>query len=102
MKSLAGGLITNSAAAYAFAAQFDNLLPIWGVQRESELDQFLEMEKNPPKYEDWAEEIEKEKRELAAASATAAATASPALRASRSRRWRACRCFCAARPSARG
>ena len=42
MKGLSGGLITNSAAAYAFEAQYDNVLPIWGVQRESELDQFLQ------------------------------------------------------------
>ena len=42
MKGLSGGLITNSAAAYAFEAQFDGVLPIWGVQRESELDQFLQ------------------------------------------------------------
>ena len=31
MKALSGGLITNSAAAYAYLAQFDNVLPIWGV-----------------------------------------------------------------------
>ena len=34
MKALSGGLITNSAAAYAFEAQYENVLPIWGVQRE--------------------------------------------------------------------
>lgn len=34
MKALSGGLITNSAAAYAHAAQYDHVLPIWGVQRE--------------------------------------------------------------------
>mgnify|MGYP000180515767 CR=1 FL=1 len=38
MKGLSGGLITNSAAAYAFEAQYDGVLPIWGVQREKELD----------------------------------------------------------------
>lgn len=48
MKALSGGLITNSAAAYAHAAQFDNVLPIWGIQRESELDEFLSYIKNPP------------------------------------------------------
>jgi len=41
MKGLAGGLITNSAAAYAYISQYDNVLPIWGVQRENELDEFL-------------------------------------------------------------
>ncbi len=34
MKALSGGLITNSAAAYAFLSQYENVLPIWGVQRE--------------------------------------------------------------------
>ncbi len=36
MKALSGGLITNSAAAYAYLAQYENVLPIWGIQRESE------------------------------------------------------------------
>jgi predicted aldo/keto reductase-like oxidoreductase len=48
MKALSGGLIRNSAAAYAFLSQFDNVLPIWGVQRERELDEFLSYDKNPP------------------------------------------------------
>ncbi len=48
MKALSGGLITNSAAAYAFEDQYDNVLPIWGVQREHELDEFLSYIENPP------------------------------------------------------
>lgn len=48
MKALSGGLITNSAAAYAFLAQYENVLPIWGVQRERELDEFLSYIDNPP------------------------------------------------------
>ncbi|MCR4599905.1 MAG: aldo/keto reductase [Acetatifactor sp.] len=48
MKALSGGLITNSAAAYAYLAQFDNVLPIWGIQRERELDEFLSYIQNPP------------------------------------------------------
>lgn len=48
MKALSGGLITNSAAAYAFLAQYDNVLPIWGVQREGELDEFLSYVEDPP------------------------------------------------------
>ena len=55
MKALSGGLITNSAAAYAFEAQYDNVLPIWGVQRESELDEFISYIDNPPEM---TEEIE--------------------------------------------
>ena len=41
MKGLAGGLLTNARACMAFMTQFPGVLPIWGVQRESELDQFL-------------------------------------------------------------
>lgn len=55
MKALSGGLITNSAAAYAYLAQYDNVLPIWGVQRESELDEFISYIDNPPTM---TEEIE--------------------------------------------
>ena len=48
MKSLTGGLITNAAAAYAYADQFDNVLPIWGIQRLSELEEFLSFIQDPP------------------------------------------------------
>ncbi len=48
MKALAGGLITNARAAYAFQAQYDHVLPIWGVQREEELQEFISFTKNPP------------------------------------------------------
>ncbi len=48
MKALSGGLITNSAAAYAYLAQYENVLPIWGVQREAELAEFISYIDNPP------------------------------------------------------
>lgn len=65
MKALSGGLITNSAAAYAHAAGYENVLPIWGVQREKELDEFLSYVKNPPVMtEELAKIIEKDKEEL--------------------------------------
>lgn len=52
MKGLSGGLLTNSAACYAWQAAFDNALPIWGVQREQELDEFLRYIDNPPSMDD--------------------------------------------------
>lgn len=65
MKALSGGLITNSAAAYAFLAQFDNVLPIWGVQRDSELEEFISYIDNPPVMEGEIKEIiERDRREL--------------------------------------
>lgn len=51
MKGLAGGLITNAATTFSFIRQYDNVVPIWGVQRERELDEFLQMEQNPPEYD---------------------------------------------------
>lgn len=41
MKALAGGIITDSRAAYAFIGQYDNVMPIWGIQKENELDEWL-------------------------------------------------------------
>lgn len=65
MKALSGGLITNSAAAYAYLAQYDNVLPIWGVQREAELDEFLSYIDNPPAMtEEIKALIEKDRAEL--------------------------------------
>lgn len=65
MKALSGGLITNSAAAYAYLAEYDNVLPIWGVQRERELDEFLSYIDNPPTMnEEIRTLIEKDRREL--------------------------------------
>ncbi len=65
MKALSGGLITSSAAAYAHAAQYENVLPIWGVQRESELDEFLSYIENPPEMtEEIAELIRRDREEL--------------------------------------
>lgn len=48
MKALAGGLINNAAAAYSYLAQFDQLVPIWGIQKEQELDEFLRYQQEAP------------------------------------------------------
>jgi len=65
MKALSGGLINHSQAAYAYLAQFDNVLPIWGVQRERELDEFLSYVENPPQMTDEIRElIDKDRKEL--------------------------------------
>lgn len=66
MKALSGGLITNSAAAYGYLAQFDHVLPIWGIQRESELDEFISYIKKPPVLDESLKSIiENDKKELA-------------------------------------
>lgn len=65
MKALAGGLITRSDVAYAYLAQYP-VAPIWGIQKESELDEFLSYNDNPPTLTDERRAyIEKERAELA-------------------------------------
>ena len=64
MKALAGGLITHSDAAYAYLAQFP-VAPIWGIQRRSELEEFLSYQDAPPALtEERRAFIEKERTEL--------------------------------------
>ena len=64
MKALAGGLITRSDVAYAFLAQYP-VAPIWGIQRESELDEFLSYNEAPPVLnEERRAYITKEREEL--------------------------------------
>lgn len=65
MKGLAGGLITNSRAAMAFAGQFDGAVPIWGIQRESELDEWLSyMDETPQMDDEIRAFIDGERKEL--------------------------------------
>lgn len=66
MKALSGGLINDSACAYAFLNQYEHVLPIWGIQRESELDEFISYQDNPPVMteERWAK-VKKDREELA-------------------------------------
>ena len=65
MKALAGGLITRSDAAMAYMTQFDGLVPIWGIQREKELREWLSyMDRTPSMTDEIADYIKKEQDEL--------------------------------------
>lgn len=65
MKGLAGGLINHAATAYAYLAQFPHVEPIWGIQRESELDEFISFQHNPPVLTDeMRDRIKKDRLEL--------------------------------------
>lgn len=65
MKALAGGLISNSKAAFSYMAQFDHVLPIWGIQRMTELEEWLSYMENPPVMDEKLRQfIEDEKTEL--------------------------------------
>lgn len=65
MKALAGGLINNSRAAMAYMLRFDHVLPIWGIQRDAELEEWLHfMEEEPAWDEEISAFIERERKEL--------------------------------------
>lgn len=66
MKGMAGGLIRNGFAAAAFMAQQPTVVPIWGVQHEWELDQFLACVKETPAMtEEYQAIIDHDRKELA-------------------------------------
>lgn len=65
MKGLSGGLITDSALTYAHLNEYKNVLPIWGVQKESELDEFLSYQIEAPTLtKARLEKIESERAQL--------------------------------------
>jgi predicted aldo/keto reductase-like oxidoreductase len=66
MKSLSGGLISNARGAWAFMAEHPGVLPIWGIQRMEELEEFLGYQKNPPVMEEEGIRagIERDRKEL--------------------------------------
>ena len=51
MKALSGGLVQHIAAAYAFMRRFPNVVPIWGIQKLEELEEFLALEAAPPAWD---------------------------------------------------
>ena len=64
MKGLSGGLLTNARACMAFMLQYP-VLPIWGIQRMSELEQWLSFMDNPPEMDDEVRAvIQKDRDEL--------------------------------------
>ena len=64
MKGLSGGLLNNAAACMAFMSQYP-VLPIWGVQRMEELEQWLAFFDKPAEMTDEIKRIiEKDRAEL--------------------------------------
>ena len=66
MKGLAGGMLSNVRACHAFMNQYDNVVPIWGIQTMEELEQWLAVaEEDPVMDDELADFIKKERQELA-------------------------------------
>lgn len=55
MKAMAGGLIRHPAVTFAYLRQYPQAVPIYGIQRMSELEEWLALEANPPV---WNEEMQ--------------------------------------------
>lgn len=65
MKGLAGGLIHDSRAAMAYMTEFDNVLPIWGIQKMEELEEWLAYMEETPSYDaEITTYVEREREEL--------------------------------------
>lgn len=65
MKGLAGGMLTNARACYAFMKKYDNVVPIWGIQKMEELEQWLSLaQEDPDMDEELSAFIRKERQEL--------------------------------------
>ncbi|MBR5867876.1 MAG: aldo/keto reductase [Clostridia bacterium] len=63
MKALSGGLITRADAAYAWLNQFPGVIPIWGVQKMTELEEFLALQNDEPTVSGEIEELIRHDRE---------------------------------------
>jgi len=64
MKAMGGGLLKNSKASYAYLNQFDNVLPIWGIQHLHELEEFLSYSSDLVLDDELTRIIETDKKEL--------------------------------------
>ena len=101
MKGLSGGLLNNAEACYAFMQEHPDVVPIWGIQHEWELDQWLESDGPGPPHDAGAPGGDRPRPAgaLAGTSAAPAGTACPAPPASTSPRrpgWPSC---CGGRPT---
>lgn len=66
MKGMCGGILSNSLTAFTALRSRKHVIPIWGVQKMEELEEFLALEETPPEInEKIRAEIEKDKAELA-------------------------------------
>lgn len=48
MQPLCGGILTSIPLAYGFLHEYENVIPLWGVQSQEELDQILYFNEHPP------------------------------------------------------
>ena len=60
MQPLCGGVVENIPLAFGFLHQFENVIPIWGVTTQEEMDQILYFNEHPPVIDEkFHEDVEK-------------------------------------------
>jgi predicted aldo/keto reductase-like oxidoreductase len=65
MKAMAGGLIRNVAATFSYIASYPNAVPVWGIEKERELEEIIALESEPPPLDaDMLAQIGKERNDL--------------------------------------
>ncbi len=52
MQPLNGGVVNNIPLAFGFLAQYEHVVPLWGVHTQEELQQILYFAENPPVVDD--------------------------------------------------
>ena len=69
MKALSGGLVTDASVPFTYISDFDNVVPIWGIQRMTELTEILGYSNGHPPVRDAAlmEKLARDQRELVGA-----------------------------------
>ena len=66
MKGLAGGMLDNARACYCFMKQYPSVVPVWGIQRMSELEEWISLTEEDPDMDDASRAlIAKDRVELA-------------------------------------
>ena len=66
MKGLAGGMLNNVRVCHAFMNQYENVVPIWGVQTIDQLEQWIVLGEEDPKLDDEMRSIvETDRKKLA-------------------------------------
>ncbi|MDR1520237.1 MAG: 4Fe-4S dicluster domain-containing protein, partial [Planctomycetota bacterium] len=65
MKAMCGGLLPDGRLPFAFLGQYPHIVPIWGLEKEEELRQFISLAGNPEPFTPaMRAEIEKLRLEL--------------------------------------
>lgn len=66
MKALSGGLVSNATSAFAFLWQYPGIVPIWGMQHQWELEEFIALSQMPPGMtEEIQAQIARDRKDLA-------------------------------------